>query len=232
MDNTSTYFPELNFDAVYRGEGPFVAPWDIGAPQPAFIEVERSDGLDGHILDAGCGTGENALYLSGCGYEVTGLDSAPTAIESARHKAADRRLGAIFEIADILALDAYAGRFDVVVDSALAHIFDGPTLRRYAAALHRATRPGARVYLLAVSEDGSREMHSRFGAAMSQVGRDEAEVESLRAAIPRKRADELTEGFADGWQTVSMEKSAMATVLPPDDGAVHIDAWLGCFRRA
>ena len=45
-DETPTIIPE--FDAVYRGEStedtglPFdFAPWDIGEPQPALIELER-----------------------------------------------------------------------------------------------------------------------------------------------------------------------------------------------
>ena len=49
------------FETAYSGQ----APWDIGRPQPAL--VDRADQITGSILDAGCGTGDNALYFAGRG---------------------------------------------------------------------------------------------------------------------------------------------------------------------
>jgi hypothetical protein len=52
------------FESIYAGK----APWDIGKPQPALVEV--ADQITGSILDAGRGTGENALYFAGLGHPV------------------------------------------------------------------------------------------------------------------------------------------------------------------
>jgi hypothetical protein len=46
-----------DFESAYTGQ----APWDIGKPQKAFIAV--ADRITGSILDAGCGTGDNALFF-------------------------------------------------------------------------------------------------------------------------------------------------------------------------
>jgi hypothetical protein len=46
------------FESMYAGK----APWDIGKPQRAFVEV--ADRVTGAILDAGYGTGENALFFA------------------------------------------------------------------------------------------------------------------------------------------------------------------------
>src|SRR3989304_6224365 len=77
------------FDFAYVGPPP---PWDIGRPQPAFVRLAAQGAIVGPVLDAGCGTGENALHFAGLGFEVTGLDAAPTAIAAARAKAAQRGL--------------------------------------------------------------------------------------------------------------------------------------------
>jgi len=49
------------FEAHYAGQ----APWDIGKPQKAFIDV--ADQITGFVLDAGCGTGDTSLFLASRG---------------------------------------------------------------------------------------------------------------------------------------------------------------------
>jgi len=46
-------------------------PWDIGRPQREIIRLAEDGEIQGAVLDAGCGTGENALFLANLGYEVT-----------------------------------------------------------------------------------------------------------------------------------------------------------------
>ncbi len=54
----------LPWDASYH-DGP--APWDIGQPQPAIVRLASEGGFAGAVLDAGCGTGENALHVASLG---------------------------------------------------------------------------------------------------------------------------------------------------------------------
>src|SRR5262245_4560328 len=89
------------WDASYR-DGP--APWDIGAPQPVVVELAAEGAFAGPVLDAGCGTGENALHVASLGVPVLGVDVAGTAVEMARAKAAARGISAEFGVADALEL--------------------------------------------------------------------------------------------------------------------------------
>ena len=59
------------WESAYRGSPP---PWDIGRPQPGVVTIASAGGFRSPVLDAGCGTGENALYLAGLGLDVVGLD--------------------------------------------------------------------------------------------------------------------------------------------------------------
>src|SRR6266852_9065369 len=77
----------LPWDASYY-DGP--APWDIGRPQPAIVRLASEGGFAGAVLDAGCGTGENALHLASLGLPVLGVDVAETALAIAREKARAR----------------------------------------------------------------------------------------------------------------------------------------------
>ena len=49
-----------SFESAYLG----TPPWDIGRPQPAIVRLAESNQIAGSVLDVGCGTGENILYLA------------------------------------------------------------------------------------------------------------------------------------------------------------------------
>src|SRR4029077_16662286 len=92
----------LPWDASYH-DGP--PPWDIGQPQPAVVRLAAEGGFAGAVLDAGCGTGENALHVASLGLPVLGFDVAETALAMAREKARHRGISAEFVAADALQLE-------------------------------------------------------------------------------------------------------------------------------
>ncbi|MFJ4778907.1 class I SAM-dependent methyltransferase [Streptomyces sp. NPDC088762] len=149
-------FAAADFNAVYRG-GELLAdaeissvPWDIGEAQPGVIEFETLGRIRGEVLDIGCGLGDNAVFLAGRGYRVTGVDAASAAIEQAAERAKGTDIE--FAVADATSLAGYEGRFDTVLDSALFHTLDAESRRRYVAALHRATKPGAWLDMLCFAD--------------------------------------------------------------------------------
>src|SRR5262249_46309768 len=97
-----------DFESAYAGQ----APWDIGRPQPAFVDAAEQ--VRGAVLDAGCGTGEHALFFAGRGLQATGIDYLEEPIRRAQRKAAERGLPATFLIRDALALAGWGERFDSV----------------------------------------------------------------------------------------------------------------------
>ncbi|MFQ6107364.1 MAG: class I SAM-dependent methyltransferase [Thermoplasmata archaeon] len=96
-------------------------PWDIGHPQSEIVALEEAGEIQGAVLDVGCGTGENALYLAQRGHEVWGVDAAPTAIGKAKRKARERALEVNFIVLDVLNLGRLGRVFDTVIDSGLFH---------------------------------------------------------------------------------------------------------------
>jgi len=74
------------------------------------------------VLDVGCGTGENTLYLAELGFEVVGIDIVPTAVEKALSKAKERSLAATFLVWDALKLQELGRRFNTVIDSGFFHV--------------------------------------------------------------------------------------------------------------
>lgn len=79
---------ERPWDASYH-DGP--ASWDVGRPQPAIVRLASEGQFAGAILDAGCGTGENALHVAALGLPVLGVDVAETALPMAREVGSSTR---------------------------------------------------------------------------------------------------------------------------------------------
>ena len=112
-----------------------------------------------HILELGCGTGEDALFLAGHGKKVTAYDAGVEMIEQARAKIKDAGYGerVCFKAADIEQLStADPGP---VSDQGKASVFDGAfsnfgalncvsNLDQVGKYLHRALKPGAPVILV------------------------------------------------------------------------------------
>src|SRR5699024_2540559 len=97
-----------DFDAVYRGEPPVPgsgfwfdrAPWDLGEPQPVLVELEAAGWFGGRILDVGCGSGDNSIFLAERGYSVTGVDGSSAGLAQARERARKRGVDVDFFVDD------------------------------------------------------------------------------------------------------------------------------------
>jgi cyclopropane fatty-acyl-phospholipid synthase-like methyltransferase len=191
------------FNAMYDAGAP---PWDIGRPQPAFLELAEGDLLTGRVLDVGCGTGEHALMAAARRLDATGIDAVPRAISIAQRKAQDRGLTARFVVWDALRLPDLGEQFDTVLDSGLFHVFDDEDRLRFVAGLTAVIPSGGRYYMLCFSDRqpgtlGPRrikqsEIREAFGpadwlveaidAVMMDTNMDDIGVYAWRASIVRR----------------------------------------------
>ncbi len=177
------------FEEAYRG----TPPWDIGRAQREVMALEESGQITGDVLDVGCGTGENALFLAGRGHTVWGVDSAPSAIDIARKKAEDRGIAVTFLVHDTLDLHGIGRTFDTVIDSGLFHTLSDLERPRFVQSIAEALKPGGTYFMLAFSDlepagyGPRRVTREEIRAAFSEGWR----INEIRAAVfeSRTRAD-------------------------------------------
>jgi SAM-dependent methyltransferase len=204
------------FNLAYQGR----PPWEIGGPQPAIVRLEESGAIRGAVLDVGCGTGENALYLASRGHVVCGVDYVELPIERARAKARARGLSVDFRVANALELDESFGRFESAIDSGLFHLLSNKARAAYVASLARVLHPGGRFHMLCFSDleppgEGPRRV-SR--AEIDQTFRDGWEVEDVHGVTIENVIDpdmpRFTPGGPRAWLATVLRKPVAAASRP------------------
>jgi cyclopropane fatty-acyl-phospholipid synthase-like methyltransferase len=129
-------------------------PWDIGRPQREIVRLEAEGLVRGDVLDVGCGTGDNALYLAEHGHRVVGVDLAETAIAEARRKARERGLAQPVPApaGGDPAASAGAPSFTTVTDCGFFHALDDAERVRFADVLATLLEPGGLYLMLCFSD--------------------------------------------------------------------------------
>lgn len=189
------------FDDAYEG----TPPWDIGRPQPEFVKLADAGAIQGRVLDVGCGTGENALFLASRGHEVWGVDGAPRAIEKAKEKARERSGNVTFRVHDALDLGRLRTTFDTVIDSGLFHTFDDGERTVFTRSLASVLRPGGTYIMMCFSEHEP----GRWG--------------------PRRVTQrEIRDTFRDSWRINWIRKAMFEANLGPGGAR----AWMSSITRA
>jgi cyclopropane fatty-acyl-phospholipid synthase-like methyltransferase len=189
------------FKSVYDG----LPAWEIGVPQPAVVRLEETGQIVGSVLDIGCGTGANAIYLAERGHEVLAFELAPRAIELANQRLGNRSLPVEFRVADVLRLGDLGRQFETALDAGVFHVFSDKDRPRYAQNVHRHLKPGGYLYLLCFSEH--------------QPG-----TEGPR----RVTQQEIRDTFTSGWHVESIAPSSYQT-RPETMGEAK--AWLATIRK-
>jgi cyclopropane fatty-acyl-phospholipid synthase-like methyltransferase len=202
---TSHSVDRATFETLYAKP----APWDIGKPQPAFAGI--GDRIKSPVLDAGCGTGEHALFFAAQGHRVIGIDFLEEAIRRARRKSDERNLAVEFLVKDATKLLDWGERFATVIDCGLFHVFSDDDRRRYVQGLAHIVEPEGRIFLMCFSDK-------------------EPGVEGPR----RVSKEELYDAFADNWevesvQPVQIEINPEFTEVTFSEGGPK--AWFAIARR-
>jgi SAM-dependent methyltransferase len=169
------------------------------------MDLQEAGAIGRSVLDVGCGTGENALYLVEQGHEVWGVDLSTVAIEQAMMKSHARRLPVVFLAGDALEPEAVGRTFDTLIDCGCFHTLDDADRVRYAASARALTEPGGRLHLMCFSE-----------------------AEPPGWGPRRVTQMELRGTFATGWLIDEIVPTRFETLLGPDGAA----AWLASFTRS
>ncbi|ACV62983.1 Methyltransferase type 12 [Desulfofarcimen acetoxidans DSM 771] len=106
-------------------------PWDVGQPDFNLIEVTTQKPISScKVLDVGCGTGDNSIWLAQNGFQVIGTDTSKIALEKAREKASKANVQCHFLLVDFLKNKIEGAPFGFIFDRGCFHSFNSENDRK------------------------------------------------------------------------------------------------------
>ncbi|MBB1160860.1 methyltransferase domain-containing protein [Aquariibacter albus] len=176
MAGPTLAFWQQRFDTGQTG-------WDRGAPSPQLLDwLDRGQLQPCRIAVPGCGSGWEVAELARRGFDVTGLDYTPAAVERSRARCADQGLNARIVQADVLQHRPEAP-FDAIYEQTCLCALHPEHWQTYAGQLHRWLRPGGLLAVLFMQVPNPEALAS----GLIQGPPYHCDIHGMRALLPEAR---------------------------------------------
>jgi SAM-dependent methyltransferase len=197
-----------DWEAIYKSGTDL--PWDIKDPAPELVEyfgTLAEGNKPKKVIEVGCGSGSNALWLAKNDCKVTATEISATALNSARARAKEAKVVIDFQLVDICdGSPVPAGSQDFAFDRGVYHVIPANLRSKFVEVLASTITTG--------------------GYWLSLAGCKDEHRENTEAGPPQLSAIELLEHIEPLFEVIKLERSNF--ILP--GGQAHL-AWKALYRR-
>jgi SAM-dependent methyltransferase len=149
-----------SFENRYSTRTSRETPWSSPRPSSQVVRAiaEHRFKQGSRLIDVGCGSGTNAIFLAKNGFRVSAVDVSKSAVEVARRRVERAGVSVDLRVADALDLPFLTRAFDGGVDMGCFHTIPPRKRAEYGREVGRVLKPGA-CYLLSWSAPESPVRH-------------------------------------------------------------------------
>lgn len=131
----------IDWDTHYQSGNP---PWETGHPSTELGRVIAEEKIQPcRVIELGCGSGINAVWLAQQGFEVTGVDFNTLAIEMARQRGEAAGVAVRWVLADVTNVAEPLAPFPFFFDRGCYHAVRRENVQGYLRTIQRLTAPGS-----------------------------------------------------------------------------------------
>ena len=137
-----------DWDTIYTTVSLDKIPWNSDKPDRELTElIESKEISPRNVLDVGCGTGTDAVYLASKGADVTAIDISREAVRIAREKADKAGVKVNFIAGDFLENEFTRESYDFVNDRGFFHIISPSRREEFAVKINMVLKNRGYYYL-------------------------------------------------------------------------------------
>ncbi|MCE7735574.1 MAG: class I SAM-dependent methyltransferase, partial [Candidatus Heimdallarchaeota archaeon] len=166
--------------------------------------LEEIGEIKGDVLDVGCGTGQNSLFLANKGYTVTGIDKSDKSVNIVKERAQQRKLNVEIVNYDIFELKNYPKSFDTIIDSSIFHMFSDEKRIQYEKNIRSVIKEGGTYHMLVFSDKETENYGPR-----------------------RIKKEEIKKTFSEGWDIYRIKEARIRINI----GKGWVWAWLASLTK-
>lgn len=159
---------EDRYRRVYSAGARF---WETPIPTEELVDFVRRHRFRRNIkvVEFGCGEGRDSIFLAKSGFNVTGIDVAPSAIRRAKEWAYEEKVEVDFQVNDVTALQGILDdSFDLGVNVGCLQMFpESEDRKRHFSEAFRILKPGAMYFLCNMAVVTRDELERDFGQGFS-----------------------------------------------------------------
>lgn len=151
MENKDSFWNDMYDSGNYK------KTWSLEFPSPELISVLMALNMPEktQCLDVGCGSGADLEHLVEKGFDVTGIDISPAAINLTQKRIDIKKLSARLLVGDILKMSLGDGKFDFITDRGCFHHIANEKRTIYANTIGNAIKSGGYLLLRGCRVTGS-----------------------------------------------------------------------------
>src|SRR5437867_2223084 len=136
------------WEGTYRNSSNEELPWETFKPEQTLVEILKKNIIKkGRALDIGCGLGTHSIFLAQNGFDVTGIDISPNAIEKAKKRAEEKNVKVNFLAGNGYDLKFDNNFFDFVFDRGCFHHVPSHLRNKYVKGVHRVLKNKGKYFL-------------------------------------------------------------------------------------
>ena len=130
-------------------------PWNVETPPDILKHLVETEKIKPcKVIELGCGAGNYVIYLSTKGFDSTGIDISPTAIDIAKKSATEKGVKCNFIAVDVLGdMTEINEQFDFAYDWHLLHHIYPEDREKYINNVYGLLKPGGQYLSVCFSED-------------------------------------------------------------------------------
>jgi SAM-dependent methyltransferase len=190
--------------------------WEGRAPEQAVLDLAARLKAEGRqrVHDLGCGPGRHLLFLAAEGFEASGSDFSPAAVETCRRRLKEAGLSARVTLADMTALPADDGSLDAVIAWDVVYHGTLDTIRRTVEEVGRKLAPGGYFLVTFNSVESANCLRAREAVARGEAQEPEPDTfvvpgDAFDKSVPHHYTTEreIRERLMDGFRILSLTKA-------------------------